>query len=105
SKKEEVKPREVVFGARLPLIRINSSAGEANQAALEIAVDGVNEYFSDIGSKTKVKLIVEDTKTDLMIALEKINSLLAVNREQLDRLNSYLDSRKNKRKRPSSNSE
>lgn len=72
---EEAKPRGAVLGALLALTGDYSSTGEASQAALEIALSEINEYFSDIGSETRVKLIIEDTKTDPMTALEKLKSL------------------------------
>lgn len=72
---EEVKPSEAVLGALLALTGDYSSTGEASLAALEVALSEINEYLSDIGSKTKVRLITEDTKTDPMTALEKIKSL------------------------------
>jgi branched-chain amino acid transport system substrate-binding protein len=69
------KPTEVVFGALLSLTGDSSSSGECGQAALEIAVEDVNAYFSAIGSEIRVRLIVEDTKTEPAVALEKLKSL------------------------------
>jgi len=72
----EVAPQpEVVLGALLPLTGALSSSGESTQAALELAVRDVNEYLSDIGSETSVRLIVEDTETDPAVALEKLQNL------------------------------
>ena len=68
-------PTEVVFGALLPLTGDLSSLGESSEAALELAVEDVNQYLSSIGSETSVKLIVEDTGTDPAVALEKLKSL------------------------------
>ena len=68
------KPTEVVFGALLSLTGDLSSSGESSQAALEIAVEDVNAYFSAIGSKIRVGLIVEDTKTEPAVALEKLQN-------------------------------
>nr|QNO55622.1 hypothetical protein JLLEDACL_00021 [Methanosarcinales archaeon ANME-1 ERB7] len=72
----EVAPQpEVVLGALLPLTGALSSSGESTQAALELAVEDINEYLSSIGSKTSVRLIIEDTETDPAVALEKLQNL------------------------------
>ena len=65
----------ITLGALVPLSGIFSSTGESTGAALEIAVEDVNDYFSKSGSKTRVGLIIEDTKTDPTIALEKLHDL------------------------------
>nr|QNO54185.1 penicillin-binding protein activator LpoA [Methanosarcinales archaeon ANME-1 ERB7] len=72
----EVAPQpEVVFGALLSLTGSASSVGESSEAGLELAVEDVNEYLLSIGSKTRIRVIVEDTKTDPAVALEKLQSL------------------------------
>ncbi len=72
----EVAPQpEVVFGALLSLTGSASSMGESGEAALELAVEDVNEYLLSIGSKTRIRVIVEETKTDPAVALEKLQSL------------------------------
>ena len=72
----EVAPQpEVVFGALLSLTGSTSSMGESSEAALELAVEDINEYLLSIGSKTRISVIVEDTKTDPAVALEKLQSL------------------------------
>jgi len=65
----------ITLGALVPLSGIFSSTGESTGAALEIAVEDVNDYLSKSGSKTRVGLIIEDTKTDPTIALEKLHDL------------------------------
>ncbi len=65
----------ITIGALVPLSGIWSSLGETTSAALEIAVEDVNDYFAESGSKTRVGLIIEDTKTDPTIALEKLHDL------------------------------
>jgi len=65
----------ITLGALIPLSGIWSSGGESAGAALEIAVEDVNDYFSESGSQTRVGLIIEDTKTDPAIALEKLHDL------------------------------
>jgi branched-chain amino acid transport system substrate-binding protein len=72
----EVAPQpEVVFGALLALTGSASSLAESGEAALELAVEDVNEYLLSIGSKTRISVIVEDTKSDPAVALEKLQSL------------------------------
>ncbi len=68
------RPASIIVGALLPLTGVMSSFGEAGYAALEMAVEDVNENFSKTNGKT-VKVIVEDTETDPIIALEKLKKL------------------------------
>ncbi|MEE8181456.1 MAG: ABC transporter substrate-binding protein, partial [Nitrosopumilaceae archaeon] len=65
----------ITIGALVPSSGIWSSLGESTSAALEIAVEDVNDYFAESGSKTRVGLIIEDTKTNPSIALEKLHDL------------------------------
>ncbi|MDQ5869847.1 MAG: penicillin-binding protein activator [Thermoproteota archaeon] len=67
----------VTFGAILPLTSISSSLGEAEEAALQIAVKDVNAYFSKINSTTRIELIVKDTQTNPAISLEMLKQLAA----------------------------
>ncbi|NAS89038.1 ABC transporter substrate-binding protein [ANME-1 cluster archaeon AG-394-G21] len=66
---------EIVIGALLALTGDRSSLGEASKAALEIAVEDTNEYLASIGSEMRMRLIIEDTKTDPAVALEKLQNL------------------------------
>jgi branched-chain amino acid transport system substrate-binding protein len=61
---------EAEIGALLPLTGALASYGETSNAALMEAVDALNASGS-----TKVSLLVEDTKTDPAVALEKLQSL------------------------------
>jgi len=76
---EVITPKEgsqvITIGALVPSSGIRSSTGETTSAALEIAVEDVNDYFSKSGSQTRVGLIIEDTKTNPSIALEKLHDL------------------------------
>jgi len=69
--------KEIKVGALLSLTGDWSSLGKASQAALNIAVENINSYFTSINSNIRIKLVVEDTKLDTAIALAKINSLAA----------------------------
>lgn len=59
----------VTIGALLPLTGSLSSYGETSEAALQLAVEKINE------DGERVKLVVEDTGTDAATVLEKIEEL------------------------------
>jgi ABC-type branched-subunit amino acid transport system substrate-binding protein len=65
----------ILIGALLPLTGTSSSTGEEVDAALKLAVDDVNNQFTKAGLSTRVGLIIEDTKTDPSVALEKLKDL------------------------------
>ncbi|HYA85061.1 MAG TPA: ABC transporter substrate-binding protein [Candidatus Bathyarchaeia archaeon] len=49
--------------------------GESENAAVKIAVEDVNQYLSKSNSNTRIGIIVEDTRTDPAISLEKLQDL------------------------------
>ena len=61
-----------MLGALLPLSGAFSSLGESEQAALQIAINDINNYFSENHSKTRFGLVIED---DPQISLEKLKHL------------------------------
>ena len=65
----------ILIGALLPLTGTSSSTGEEAEASLRLAVDDVNNQFAKTGLPTRVGLIIEDTKTDPAVALEKLEDL------------------------------
>ncbi len=65
----------VALGALLPLTGVWSTVGESENAALKIAVKDVNQYLSKSNSNIRIGLIVEDTRTDPAISLEKLQDL------------------------------
>jgi ABC-type branched-subunit amino acid transport system substrate-binding protein len=65
----------VLIGALLPLTGTSSSTGEEAEASLRLAVDDVNNQFAKTDLSTRVGLIIEDTKTDPAVALEKLKDL------------------------------
>ncbi|MCX5998023.1 MAG: penicillin-binding protein activator, partial [Chloroflexi bacterium] len=71
------KTTEVRIGALMPLTGSLSSLGEGGQAALEVAVEDVNQYLADIDAAIRVKVVTEDTETDPDVALEKLKTLEA----------------------------
>ena len=66
---------EIVIGALLALTGDGSSLGEASKVALELAVNDTNEYLANISSEMRMRLIIEDTRTDPAVALEKLQNL------------------------------
>ena len=67
--------KTIMLGALLPLSGASSSLGESEQAALQIAINDINKYFSKNHSKTRFGLVIEDTRTDPQISLEKLKHL------------------------------
>ncbi|MFL6490251.1 MAG: ABC transporter substrate-binding protein, partial [Nitrososphaera sp.] len=65
----------ILIGALLPLSGTLSSFGESAEASLTLAVDDVNNQFAKSGSSFRVGLVIEDTKTDPAVALEKLKDL------------------------------
>src|SRR5688572_13851101 len=65
----------ILIGALLPLTGTSSSTGEEADASLRLAVDDVNNQFAKAGLPTRVGLIIEDTKTEPAVALEKLEDL------------------------------
>jgi ABC-type branched-subunit amino acid transport system substrate-binding protein len=65
----------ILMGALLPLTGTLSSFGESGEASLQLAVEDVNNQFARSGLPTRVGLIIEDTKTDPAVALEKLKDL------------------------------
>ncbi|MDJ0270194.1 MAG: ABC transporter substrate-binding protein [Aigarchaeota archaeon] len=70
-------PSEIVIGALLPLTGSLASYGENSRVAIELAVKEVNEWLSQAGIPTRVKLVVEDTETKPDVALLKLQSMSA----------------------------
>lgn len=66
---------EIVVGALLPLTGDLSFSGEAAKGVLEIAVEDVNDYLSETEPGMNVRLVIEDTETDPVVAVEKIKKL------------------------------
>ena len=65
----------ILIGALLPLTGTLSSFGESAESSLTLAVDDVNNELAKSGSSSRVALIIEDTKTDPAVALEKLKDL------------------------------
>jgi len=65
----------IKIGALLPLSGTLSSFGESAEASLILGQKDINKQFQESGSDARLELIIEDTKTDPTIALEKIKKL------------------------------
>jgi len=66
---------DVTLGALLPLTGNLESIGEASQASLKLAIEDRNNYVSNLGSQTRVDVVVKDTESDPETALEKLKEL------------------------------
>ncbi len=67
--------KEMVFGALLPLTGKDADLGKTAKAALMIALEDIKKFMSDAGSQLKVRLLIEDTRSDPDAALEGIQHL------------------------------
>ena len=65
----------VTLGALLPLTGAWATVGESENAAIKIALKDVNQYLSKSNSNIRIGLIVEDTRTDPEVSLEKLQDL------------------------------
>ncbi|ABK77981.1 ABC-type branched-chain amino acid transport system, periplasmic component [Cenarchaeum symbiosum A] len=63
------------IGMALPASGDLSSRGYENGLGSKLAVVDFNEYLEEIGADWRFNLVIEDTQTDPIIALEKIQSL------------------------------
>ena len=68
-------PETVNVGVLLPATGDIASHGEDNIIATQLGADDFNAYLSDNGEPWQMNLIHEDTQTDPIVALEKIQSL------------------------------
>jgi len=72
---DDCQREDITIGALLSLSGSGSSAGESTEKALEIALNDINQYLGDISAGNSVSLVIEDTQTDPIMALEKMTSL------------------------------
>ena len=61
---------EVQVDALLALHGVGSSLGESSKAALLTAEDDINRSYREIGSPTRVRVVIHDTGSDPATALE-----------------------------------
>ena len=65
------------IGVLLPATGDLSSHGQDNHVATKLALEDFNEYLESKDADWRMGLVIEDTQTDPIIALEKIQSLNA----------------------------
>lgn len=65
----------VKIGALLPLTGTLSSFGQSADVSLRVALSDINAQLSKNNSNSRVGLVIEDTKTDPSVALEKLKDL------------------------------
>lgn len=70
--------REIPVGALLLLSGAQASYGKRGQAALQLALEDINGYVERLGLKIRFKLLVEDSKTDPQVALERLQVLASL---------------------------
>jgi len=78
---QAVSPRnltgEISIGALLSMTGPLATFGENHKVAAELAVEEINEFLQASGANWIMKLVVEDTQTNPVIALEKLESFAA----------------------------
>jgi len=91
--------REMVVGALVSLTGSWSSLGESSALAADLAQEDINGYLAEIGSKTRLRVEVRDTKLDPAAALAGMQELAS-----LGARGRTLDHRVAQRRQPSSHS-
>ncbi|WP_185836276.1 ABC transporter substrate-binding protein [Candidatus Korarchaeum cryptofilum] len=66
---------DVYIGALLPLTGPLGSFAENDMIALRLAEKDVNDWLTQIGSKWRIKILIEDTAVDPKQALDKLQAL------------------------------
>lgn len=74
---DNMEIRTIDVGVMLPATGDIASHGQDSRIAVELAADDFNAYLEQQDADWRVNLIVEDTQTDPIVALEKIQSLNA----------------------------
>jgi len=97
----DTSPNAITIGALLPATGDLASHGSDSNLAVQLAVEDFNKHLIALDSDYSMELIVEDTQTDPVVALEKIQSLnskgisLIVGTQtsaELNNIKSYADS-------------
>ncbi len=66
---------KIKIGALLSITGAGSSTGESTQSALQEGMRDINKYLAEIGSEMEVELLIKDTQTDTLVALERLIEL------------------------------
>ena len=72
---EDTEVMTVDVGVLLPATGDLASHGNENKIALEFAVEDFNEYLEEKGADWRMNLVAEDTQSNPVVALEKVQSL------------------------------
>ena len=73
--KQEPGDNQITIGILIPKTGAAASTGESSEAAINFALQDIQKYLTDIGSKLSVNLIIKDTETDTAVGLQKLISL------------------------------
>ena len=68
-------PEIVEVGVIIPATGDIASHGQDNSIGIQLGVTDFNNYLEEIGAAWRISLVLEDTQTDPIIALEKLQSL------------------------------
>ncbi len=71
------QPVTITIGGLLPLTGDLQSYGERANAAVEFAVQEMNQYLEEKNAWFRLNLVVEDTQTKPDVAVQKLSSLVA----------------------------
>ncbi len=71
------QPITIKIGALLPLTGDLQSYGVRAQAAVQVAIDEMNQYLEQQNAPFRLDVVIEDTQTKPDIATQKFNSLVA----------------------------
>ena len=74
---QTILSEEITIGLILPLTGELSTHGEESKVAAKLAASNFNKYLQEIGESWTLKIILEDTATSPVIALDKLTSLHA----------------------------
>jgi len=72
---DEQDQNTITIGALISITGQGSSIGESSFAALNLAVNDINQYLASMGSEKQLNVLVEDTQTDTTVAKQKLQDL------------------------------
>lgn len=65
----------IKVGVLLPLTGSGSSQGECGNEAIKIALEDINQYLAGLKTEDELEIVVEDTQTDTLVALQRYEEL------------------------------
>lgn len=69
--------QRILIGALAPLTGAGSSPGQSGHEGILLAISDVRAYLAENNPTRTIDILIEDTKTDTLVALEKYNILKA----------------------------